>query len=120
MTATPSLTSTPRFMQGVFAFEGRGLQTPFLLDPAMTYTVPHDREAQLVYFRAGNASPHLIYVVIMRNGEPMRYFPIGAEAATHVPLRVVEDLLADTELELFVAAPEGPGEIVVDLGLVEI
>ena len=58
-----------------------GWTTPFLLDPSLTYTVPHDREAQLVYFRAGNASPHLIYVVIMRDGEPMRYFPIGAEDA---------------------------------------
>ena len=56
----------------------------------------------------------------MRDGEPMRYFPIGAQASTHVALRVVEDLLADTRLELFVAAAEGPGQIVVDLGLVEI
>jgi assimilatory nitrate reductase catalytic subunit len=120
MTAARPLTSTPQFLQGVFSFEGRGLRTPFLLDDCMTYTVPHDREAQLVYFRAGNASPKLIYAVIMRDGVPMRYFPIGAEAGTHVSLRVVEDLLADTRLELFVAAPEGPVQIVVDLGLVEI
>jgi assimilatory nitrate reductase catalytic subunit len=120
MTATRPLTSSPQFLQGVFTFEGRGLQSPFLLDPSMAYTVPHDREAQLVYFRAGNASPKLVYAVIMRDGAPMRYFPIGAQASTHVALRVVEDLLADTRLELFVAAPEGPGQIVVDLGLVEI
>ena len=119
MTATHSLTSSPKFLQGVFAFEGRGLQTPFLVDPSLTYTVPRDREAQLVYFRGGNASSGLIYVVIMRNGTPMRYFPIGAQAGTHVALRVVEDLLADTRVELFVAA-DGPGELVVDLGLVEI
>jgi assimilatory nitrate reductase catalytic subunit len=120
MTATHPLTSNPKFLQGVFAFEGRGLDTPVLVDPSMTYTVPHDREAQLVYFRAGNASSQLIYVAIMRNGAPMRYFPIGAQAGTHVALRVVEDLLADTRLELFVGAPEGPGQLVVDLGLVEI
>jgi assimilatory nitrate reductase catalytic subunit len=120
MTATHPLTSSAKFLQGVYAFEGRGLQTPFLLDASMTYTVPRDREAQLVYFRAGNASPKLIYAMIMRDGVPMRYFPIGAEASTHVPLRVVEDLLADTRLELFVAASEGPGQLVVDLGLVEI
>jgi hypothetical protein len=37
-----------------------------------------------------------------------------------VALRVVEDLLADTVLEVFVAAPEGlTGTVIVDLGLVE-
>ena len=35
-------------------------------------------------------------------------------------LRVVEDLLADTVLELYVAAPDGKeGSVIVDLGLVE-
>jgi hypothetical protein len=51
----------------------------------------------------------------------MRYFPIAAKGATHVALRVVEDLLADTVLELMIAAPAGcSGTVVVDLGLVEI
>jgi len=120
MTATRPLTSAPQFLQGVFTFEGHGLAEPFRLDPSLVYTVPADREAQLVYFRAGNASPHLIYAVMMRDGEPMRYFPIGAESSTHIALRVVEDLLANTRLEVFVAAREGAGEIVLDIGLVEI
>jgi assimilatory nitrate reductase catalytic subunit len=120
MTAMRPLASTPQFLQGVFAFEGRGLDQPFLLDPELVYTVPADREAQLVYVRAGNASPHLIYAVMMRDGEPMRYFPIGAESSTHIALRVVEDLLANTRLEVFVAAREGTGQIVLDVGLVEI
>jgi hypothetical protein len=51
----------------------------------------------------------------------MRYFPIAAKGATHVSLRVVEDLLADTVVELFIAAPAGvSGTVIVDLGLVEI
>jgi hypothetical protein len=50
----------------------------------------------------------------------MRYFPIGAESSTHIALRVVEDLLANTRLEVFVAAREGTGQIVLDVGLVEI
>jgi hypothetical protein len=51
----------------------------------------------------------------------MRYFPIAAKGATHVALRVVEDLLGDTVLELHVAAPGGcKGTVVVDLGLVEV
>jgi assimilatory nitrate reductase catalytic subunit len=121
MTATWPLASTPQFLQGVYGFEGRGLDQPFLLDPSLVYVVPRDREAQLVYFRAGNASPHLIYAVIMRDGVPMRYFPIGAESDTHVTLRVVEDLTADTRLELFVAGRDGAaGTVVLDMGLVEV
>ena len=51
----------------------------------------------------------------------MRWFPIGAKSDVHVPLRVVEDLSGGTVVELHVAAPEGvTGEIVVDLGMVEV
>ena len=47
--------------------------------------------------------------------------PLAARGSTHVSLRVVEDLLADTRLELHVAAPKGcSGTVVVDLGLVEV
>ena len=57
----------------------------------------------------------------MRDGSPMRYFPIGAKGDVHVPLRVVEDLAAGTTVELWLAAPAGvSGTVVVDLGLVEI
>jgi hypothetical protein len=63
----------------------------------------------------------MISVILVRDGNPMRYFPIAAKGATHVALRVVEDLLADTVLELFIAAPAGvSGTVIVDLGLVEI
>jgi len=118
---TRALTSSPTFLQGVFGFTGQGLDDPFLLDPVLTYTVPRDHEAQLVYFRGGNGSDAMAYVVVMRDGAPMRWFPIGAQSGTHVPLRVVEDLLAGTTLELFVGAPVGVGgELVIDLGLVEV
>jgi hypothetical protein len=74
-----------------------------------------------VYFRGGNSSDDMVTVVLFRDGKPMRYFPIAARGATHVALRVVEDLLGDTVLELFLAAPAGcTGTVVVDLGLVEI
>jgi hypothetical protein len=63
----------------------------------------------------------MITVVLFRDGVPMRYFPIAAKGATHVALRVVEDLLGDTVLELHVAAPDGvKGTVMLDLGLVEI
>ncbi|MET7773784.1 molybdopterin oxidoreductase [Nocardia sp. NPDC005366] len=114
-------TSTPRFLQGAFAFEGKGLDNPLPLDAAPRYVVPPGAITQPVYFRGGNSTGELVAVVLMRDGSPMRYFPIAAKGATHVSLRVVEDLLADTVLELFVAAPAGvDGTVIIDLGLVEI
>ena len=113
--------STPRFLQGVFAVTGGGLAEPAPIDPALRYTVPAGCSAQALYFRGGNATGELIYVLLLRDGEPVRWFPIGARADTHVPLRVVEDLPGGSVVELHAAAPEGvTGDIVVDLGLVEL
>jgi hypothetical protein len=114
-------TSTPRFLQGPFEFEGKGFENPFLLDSSLSYVVPPGSTTQPVYFRGGNSSDEMVSLILVRDGKPMRYFPIAAKGATHVSLRVVEDLLADTVLELFVAAPVGVGgTVIVDLGLVEI
>jgi hypothetical protein len=113
--------SNPRFLQGAYPFEGAGLDKPGPFHPALTYVVPAGVTTQPVYFRGGNSSPELIAVLLVRDGVPMRWFPIGARSHTHVALRVVEDLLADSRLELQVAAPEGTsGTVVVDLGLVEV
>jgi hypothetical protein len=113
--------STPHFLQGVFAFEGRGIDQPFPIGGALSYTVPDGVTAQPVYFRGGNTTAELVYLVLLRDGQPMRYFPIGAKAGVHVPLRIVEDLDSGTVLELHLAAPEGvAGAVVVDLGLVEV
>jgi hypothetical protein len=112
--------STPRFLQGVFGFEGKGLTEPVTVE-SLTYTVPSGASAQPVYFRGGNSANDMIYVLLRRDGEPMRYFPIGARGATHVSLRVVEDLLSDTVLDIAVAAPAGvQGTVVIDTGLMEI
>jgi hypothetical protein len=116
-----TMETTPRFLNGDFRFEGRGLAAPALLHPSLAYTVPGDKRAQLIYLRAGNAADHLVNLVLMRGGKPMRMFPVGARNAVHVPLAVVEDIMPDTSLELYVAAPPGvAGEVVVDLGLMEI
>jgi hypothetical protein len=113
--------SKPRFLQGAFEFDGNGLDKPALLDESLRYVVPAGAVTQPVYFRGGNSTDEMVSVVLFRDGKPMRYFPIAAKGATHVALRVVEDLLGDTVLELFVAAPSGcTGTVVVDLGLVEI
>ncbi|OBB03516.1 molybdopterin oxidoreductase [Mycobacteriaceae bacterium 1482268.1] len=113
--------SIPRFLQGPFDFEGNGLDKPVLIDDSLRYVVPAGSTTQPVYFRGGNSTDDMITVVLFRDGKPMRYFPIAAKGATHVALRVVEDLLADTVLELYVAAPSGSvGTVIVDLGLVEV
>jgi assimilatory nitrate reductase catalytic subunit len=113
--------STPRFLQGVFPITGEGLAKPGPIDSALRYTVPAGASAQALYFRGGNSTGELVYALLLRDGEPMRWFPIGARGDVHVPLRVVEDLPGGTVVELHAAAPEGvTGELVVDLGLVEV
>ena len=113
--------TTPRFLQGSYPFEGQGLCKPIPIDPALSYTVPAGVTGQALYFRGGNSTDEMITVLLMRDGQPMRYFPIGARAGVHVPLRVVEDLISYTQIELHVAAPEGcVGLVVVDFGLVEV
>ena len=113
--------TTPRFLQGVFAYDGRSLDSSSLLDPSLSYTVPDGVVAQPVYFRGGNSGADLVAVVLVRDGAPMRYFPVAARGDAHVPLRVVEDLAPGTVLEVHVAAPEGAsGTLVLDIGLVEV
>ena len=112
---------TPRFLQAIRTFAGQGLDEYVAFDPPLAYQVPDGRQAQCVYFRGGNSAAELICVVLTRNGEPMRLFPVGARSSVHVPLRITENLLTDTELELHVAAPPGvEGTVVVDLGILEI
>lgn len=111
--------STPRILTGMHEFTGSGYATPVPL--GVSYQVPADRRAQMVYFRAGNSTAEMVAVILMRDGASMRSFPIGAKAAVHVPLAVIEDLPPDTRLEMVVAAPAGTsGTLALDVGLVEI
>lgn len=110
--------STPRFVQGIFAFTGAGYERPTAL---AGYTVAADRRAQPVYLRAGNSSDELVVLTLSKDGAPMRLFPIGARSAAHVPLAVVEDINPDSRLDVSVAGPAGSGgTIVLDFGLVEV
>jgi hypothetical protein len=116
-----SMDSTPKFLNGVFGFEGRGLESFAPVSDSLAYTVPADRRAQLVYLRAGNSANGLVALSLMRDGKPMRLFPVGAKAALHVPLAVLEDLFPETRLEVFVSAERGvSGQVVLDIGLMEI
>lgn len=112
--------SNPAFLQGLFSFCGKGLESPESLAGA-SYRVPFDKRAQLIYFRAGNSAPELITLILLCNGEPIRYFPVGALAAYHVALAVTEDLEPESVLEIQVLAPEDlQGTAVIDIGFIEI
>ncbi|WP_090479792.1 molybdopterin oxidoreductase family protein [Nakamurella panacisegetis] len=116
-----TMASKNRFLQGVFRFQGAGLDQPMPLDPSLTYVVPDGARAQALYFRGGNSADELITLVLMKDGAPVRYFPIGAKGDVHVPLRVVEDIESSSAVELRLAAADGvSGTVVIDLGLVEI
>ena len=113
--------SQPHFLQGVFQFSGQGLDQPITLAADLTYAVPTDRRAQLIYFRAGNSAPELVYITLLRDGAVMRLFPIGAKSDVHVQLSVVEDLFPATRLDIQIAAPHDlSGTIVLDIGFLEI
>jgi hypothetical protein len=113
--------SKPKFLQGVFAFQGAGYDKPGPLDRSLLYVVPADKRAQLIYLRAGNSSADMIYLTLMQGEQTMRLFPVAGTGATHVPLAVVEDLEPDTKIEIFLGAPAGSvGTVVIDLGMIEI
>jgi hypothetical protein len=115
------LLEKPAFIQGLFTFEGKGLDSPVSFPFPVTYKVPSDKRAQTVYFRAGNASAEMIYLVLTRGGKAMRYFPVGAKSAVHVPLAVLEDLSPGSVVEVLVGAPEGvESAVVLDIGFMEI
>ena len=115
------MSPTPRFIHGVFAYEGRGFEVPQALGDKASYTVPSDRRAQMVYVRAGNSGPELVNLQLLRDGKLIRYFPIGARASMHVPLAVVEEMFPESRLELQLAAPaKASGTLVVDIGFVEL
>jgi assimilatory nitrate reductase catalytic subunit len=115
------MASQNRFLQGVYGFTGTGIDKFALIAPELVRLVPDGVINQPLYFRAGNTSDELIVVVLLRDGVPMRYFPIGAKGDVHVPLRVVEDIEGGSALELHLAAPAGlSGSVIVDLGMVEV
>jgi hypothetical protein len=115
------MSSTPKFIQGVFSFKGAGLDTPKPFSPRAVYQVPSYKRAQLIYVRLGNSSAELVTLLFTRDSRALRYFPVGAKSACHVSLAVTEDLFPESELELLLLAPdEVEGSIVVDLGLMEI
>jgi len=112
--------ATPRFLQGVFPFAGRGFFDLGPLNDALCYHVPPGTTAEVIYFRAGNLSDDLLYLALSVNGRPIRYFPVGPKADFHVPLSIIETHPAGSRIEVGLAAPRGlTGAVVVDVGILE-
>jgi len=115
------MTETPKFIQGVFTFRGAGFSEPVPLTPAAVHSVPFDKRAQLIYFRAGNTTDELICLSLLRDDETLRLFPVGAKSSMHVQLAIVEDIDPDSRLELRISASAGlSGHVFVDMGLMEL
>ena len=112
--------ATPRFLQGVYPFAGRGFFDVGPLNDALCYVVPKDAKAEVIYFRAGNLSDDLLYLALCVNSLPVRYFPVGPKADFHVPLSIIETYPAGARIEIGFAAPRGlTGSVVVDVGILE-
>lgn len=107
----------PVLLQTVTTFEGQGLDRPVPI--GLSYTVPPGRTAGMFYFRAGSTVSGMVNVTVLRNGRVMRYFPVAANSAIHVPLAIVEELPAGTQIEV-VAAGEGSGALILDIGYLEV
>lgn len=112
--------ATPRFLQGVYPFAGRGFFEIGPLNDALCYVVPGGTRAEVIYVRAGNLSDDLIYLALCVNSQPVRYFPVGPKADFHVPLSITESYPAGSKIEVGFAAPRGlNGSVVVDVGILE-
>ncbi len=109
----------PRFLQGTFNFKGRGLDEPIPLD-GLSYEVPENAESKVVYFRAGNSSDDVVNLVLLRDGETMRMFPLGMKSSIHFPMAIQESLPPHTKLQIVLKAAAGlPGSVFIDIGLME-
>ena len=113
--------ATPHFLQGVYPFVGRDIFATVLLHEELTFVVPHGASAGIAYVRAGNSSDDLIYIVVFADEKPLRYFPLGPKADSHVELAIVEPHPAGTEFSIHIGAPRGAaGAVILDIGLIVI
>ena len=108
---------TTVLLQKITDIEGLDLHAPAPLE--LTFTVPQGCAAGVQYVRAGNTSPGMVNITLLKNGKTMRHFPISGGGATHVPLSIVEDLRPGTGVEVGAAA-ERAGTLLPDIGILEV
>jgi hypothetical protein len=112
--------TTARFLNGVYPFEGKGLDAPYPLADALTYTVPADKRAahlparRQLLRRAGQPDPHA-----RRQADAA--VPGGRQGGSARPARRGGGHLPEAKIEVFVAAPQGAsGQVVLDVGIMEV
>lgn len=108
---------TTVLLQTIKDIEGNGLNDPQPLN--LSYTVPQGCSARVQYVRAGSTVTGMTNVTLLKNGKVMRYVPVASEGVTHVPLAIVDDLQTGVEIEI-VAAAEGSGTLILDVGILEV
>lgn len=109
---------TTVLLQTITEFEGSGLGKPQPLEE-LHYTVPQGCTAGVQYFRAGNTADCMVNVTLLQNGNVMRYMPVAAGGAMHVPLSIVDELSPGTEISV-AAAAENSGTLILDIGILEV
>lgn len=108
---------TTVLLQKITAVEGKGLDSPEDLN--LTYTVQQGCTAGVQYVLAGNTAEGMVNITLLKDGKVMRYFPVAAGDAVHVPLAIVDDLRPGTEVSVSVAG-EGSGTLILDIGTLEV
>lgn len=108
---------TTVLLQTITAIEGEGLDSPKSLN--LTYTVPQGCSAGVQYVRVGSTVTGITNITLLKNGKVMRYVPVAARSTVHVPLAIVDELRPGTGIEI-VAAAEGSGTLILDIGILEV
>jgi hypothetical protein len=109
---------TTVLLQTITNVEGEGLDSPSQLD--LSYTVSQGCTAGVQYVRAGSTLPGMLNITLLQNDKVMRYVPVAAGSAMHVPLAIVDELQPGTEISIAVAAEEGSGTLILDVGILEV
>jgi len=81
-------------LQKIADIEGKGLESPEDLN--LIHTVTQEYTAGVRYVRAGSTAPGMADITLLQNGKVMRYVPVAAGSATHVPLALVDELRLGT------------------------
>ena len=69
--------------------------------------------------RAGNTAEGMANITLLNDGKVMRCFPASTGGAIPVPLAIVDELRPGTKVDV-VAACEGRGTLILDVGILEV
>ena len=108
---------TTVLLQTITDIEGEGIDSP--QDLNLTYTVAQGCTAGVQYVRAGNTTEGMINITLLADDKVMRYVPVAAGGAIHVPLSIVDELQPGTEISI-AAAAEASGKLILDVGILEV